>query len=181
MIRSIAACAALLLCTAAAAGDWKAAADRSLTFTGAYMGEPFQGRFWRFETSIHLDPANPGDAYIEARIDVASASTSNEEYDATLHGGDFFDSREHPEALFVARNVRRTGEDRYEADGELTLRGRTVAVPFPFQFRIEDDRARLTAKVTLRRLDFGIGAGDWADTDLIANEVEVGVDVPLTR
>ena len=33
--------------------------------------------------------------------------------------------------------------------------------------------AVLEGRATLKRLDFGIGEGDWADTDLLPNEVEV--------
>ncbi|HEY5612417.1 MAG TPA: polyisoprenoid-binding protein, partial [Lysobacter sp.] len=40
-------------------------------------------------------------------------------------------------------------------------------------------RPVLTGKATLKRLDFGVGSGDWADTDLIPNEVAVSTRVVL--
>lgn len=181
MIRLLLACTVLFASTQALARDWRAGAERSLTFTGAYMGEAFDGRFDRFEPVIRFDPEALDSARFEVQVDVASARTGNEEYDSTMHGEEFFDSRGFPQALFIARTFRSTGPDSYEADGELTLRGKTVRVPFPFHFVIDGDSARLTADVTLKRLDFDVGTGDWADTDLIANEVKVAVDLPLTR
>ena len=181
MIRILIACLALLATASVSASNWRVGDDRSLTFTGAYMGESFDGRFERFDPVIRFDPAALENARFEVQIDMPSAKTGNEEYDSTMHGDEFFDSRNFPQALFVAKTFRHTGGDAYEADGELTLHGKTLPVPFPFTFRIDGDSARLTAKVTLKRLDFDIGSGDWADTDLITNEVQVGVDLPLTR
>lgn len=181
MIRSLLVCVALLAAASATASSWRAGADRSLTFAGAYMGEAFDGRFERFDPVIRFDPAALENARFEVQIDVLSARTGNDEYDSTMHGEEFFDSRNFPQALFVAKTFRDTGDNTFEADGELTLHGKTVRVPFPFKFVVDGNSARLTAWVTLKRLDFDIGVGDWADTDLVANEVKVGVDLPLSR
>lgn len=181
MTRFLVVCVALFAAGSAAASSWRAGADRSLTFAGAYMGEAFDGRFERFDPIIRFDPPTFETARFEVQIDMLSAKTGNDEYDSTMHGDEFFDSRNFPQALFVAKTFRSTGADTYEADGELTLHGKTVRVPFPFTFTIDGDSARLTAKVTLKRLDFDIGTGDWADTSLVADDVQVSVDLPLTR
>ena len=181
MIRILIACLALLATASVSASNWRVGDDRSLTFTGAYMGESFDGRFERFDPVIRFDPAALENARFEVQIDVLSAKTGNDEYDSTMHGEDFFDSRNHPQALFVAKTFRDTGDNTFEADGELTLHGKTVRVPFPFKFVVDGNTARLTAWVTLKRLDFDIGIGDWADTDLIANEAKVSFDLPLSR
>ena len=39
----------------------------------------------------------------------------------------------------------------------------------------------LNGKATVKRLDFGVGGGDWADTALIPNEVAVSTKVVLRR
>jgi polyisoprenoid-binding protein YceI len=181
MTRLLLILASALLSTQALASDWRAGSARSLSFTGAYMGESFDGRFERFDPLIRFDPAALENARFEVQIDMLSARTGNEEYDSTMHGEEFFDSRNFQQALFVAKTFRSTGDNTFEADGELTLHGKTVRVPFPFSFQIDGDTAHLKASVTLKRLDFDIGTGDWADTDLIANEVQVNVDLPLNR
>jgi polyisoprenoid-binding protein YceI len=37
----------------------------------------------------------------------------------------------------------------------------------------------LTGKATVKRLDFGVGGGDWADTSLIPNEIAISTKVLL--
>ena len=37
----------------------------------------------------------------------------------------------------------------------------------------------LTGKATVKRLDFGVGGGDWADTSTIPNEVAISTKVIL--
>jgi polyisoprenoid-binding protein YceI len=54
--------------------------------------------------------------------------------------------------------------------GKLTLRNVTREVPITF----EVDGKSLKGSAQLKRLDFGVGQGDWQDTEWVANEVEVG-------
>ena len=35
----------------------------------------------------------------------------------------------------------------------------------------------LTGKATVKRLDFGVGSGEWADTELLPNEISVSTKV----
>lgn len=181
MIRLALLLSGLLSATLVHAASWQKAEGASLTFRGTYQGETFEGRFERFDPIVAFDPATLGGARLVVRIDVTSAVTGNADYDSTMQTAEFFDSAQHPQAGFATGAVRRVGEDSYEADATLTLRGKTVPFVFPFQFEIDGDRARLTSTVTLNRLDFDVGTGDWADTSLIANEVEVRVDLPLTK
>jgi len=37
----------------------------------------------------------------------------------------------------------------------------------------------LVGKATVKRLDFGVGSGDWADTSLIPNEIAISAKVML--
>ena len=38
----------------------------------------------------------------------------------------------------------------------------------------------LTGKAVVKRLDFGVGEGEWADTELIPNDIAVGTKVIFT-
>jgi polyisoprenoid-binding protein YceI len=181
MIRSAFVVFAMLSAALCHAASWQKAEGASLTFKGSYQGEAFEGRFERFDPIVAFDPAALGGARLVVRIDVTSAVTGNDDYDATMQSAEFFDSERHPQAGFATGAVRQVGEGSYEADATLTLRGKTVPFVFPFRFEIDGERARLTSTVTLKRLDFDVGTGDWADTSLIADEVEVRVDLPLTK
>lgn len=163
------------------AAEWKVADGASLGFQGTYQGEAFEGRFERFRADLRFDADELDQAAFVVDIDLTSAATGNPDYDATLGEPEFFDTARFQAARFATSGFRQTSADGYEADAELTLRDRTRALVFPFRFERDQDQARLTATVVLQRLDYDVGNGEWADTGLIANDVEVRVDLPLLR
>jgi polyisoprenoid-binding protein YceI len=57
--------------------------------------------------------------------------------------------------------------------GSLTLHGVTKDVPVSFQFVAMGAGAKLDGTATLKRLDFGVGQGDWKSTEWIADAVKV--------
>lgn len=59
------------------------------------------------------------------------------------------------------------------ADGNLTLRGVIKSVTLVVKFGPHGDTASLDVAAQLKRVDFGIGTGQWADTSMIGNGVSV--------
>ena len=171
----------LLPMTMGHAASWQKADGATLGFEGTYQGKAFDGRFERFTPTIVFDPAALDTARFNVEIDVTSAKTGVSDYDSTMQESEFFDSKTWPTARFVTKTFRKTGDAAYEADAELTIRDKTVPLVFPFRFTIDGNSARLSSTITLKRLDFDVGGGDWADTSLIANEVDVSIDLPLTK
>lgn len=154
------------------------AATSKLGFVATQQGEAFNGRFARFTPTINFDPADLTTASIDVEIDVTSVGTDNEERDAALATPEFFDFQAFPKARFKATNFRADGEG-FVADGQLTIRDQTVAVPFVFRFVDSGNSATLKAVVAIDRMAFGVGTGDWADPSTIAHEVKVEVDLLL--
>lgn len=164
---------ALLLAAAGAhAADYTARAGSTLGFEGNYQGESFKGRFARFTPSIRFDPQDLAGARFDVRIQVASASTGDPDYDGEMLGASFLDSVASPEARYVATTFRALGGNRYVAEGELTLRGNTRKVPLTFTWTAGDAPV-LEGEAVIRRLEFDVGGGDWADTEVIRDEVKV--------
>ncbi len=63
---------------------------------------------------------------------------------------------------------------KYEADGTLTIRDKTVPTKLEFSFdEYSDKEAVAKGKTILRRNDFGIGQGEWKKTDEVKDEVEL--------
>ena len=162
----------LLASNIALAADWTALPGSTLGFTGSFQGEAFEGRFGKFSPQIRFDPAKLGQSRFDVRIDLGTADTRNEERDSTLRGAEFFDSRKQPEARYVATRFRALGGNRFVADGVLTLHGVSKPVPLTFTWRA-GAKPVLDGQATLKRLDFAVGSGDWADTELLPNEVKV--------
>ena len=176
MWRKALAIALLALAPAAWARDYVQAPGSTLAFAGSYQGAVFTGRFPAFRTQLSFDPARPGDAHLRVSIPLAGATTENPDYDAELHGAAFFASARFPEARYEARGFRPLGGNRYAAEGTLTLRG--VSRPVTLEFTWSPGaRPVLAGKASVRRLQFAVGGGEWADTALIPDAIAVSTRV----
>ncbi|KGM54567.1 hypothetical protein N800_01215 [Lysobacter daejeonensis GH1-9] len=166
----------LLLARPALAADYVQAAGSSLTFASRYQGEIFTGRFASFSTRLSFDPARLAAAKLDVTIPLLGVTTANNDRDTTLQSADFFNTARFPQARFTASRFRSLGGNRYAADGILTLRGVSKPVTLGFTWS-PGARPVLTGKATVKRLDFGVGSGDWADTELLPNDVAVSTKV----
>lgn len=86
-----------------------------------------RGRFAGFEGAIHVDE-DPDRTWAEVEIDSASIDTGNPGRDEHLRSPDFLDAERFPKIRFRSTELRRTGDDRFELDGELTIRDVTKPV-----------------------------------------------------
>jgi len=164
---------------AAHASDWKLASGSRLGFEGSQQGETFTGEFKQFVADLQFDPAALAQAKFDVRIQMASVDSANSERDDAMRSGDWFNVTQFPQAHFRASQFRDLGAGNYSAEASLSLRGRTVAMVFPFRWQVDASGAHLHAKVKLDRLAFGVGAGEWEDEDLIGHQVTVSVDLNL--
>ena len=160
------------------AADYVQAPGSSLAFGGTYQGEAFSGTFPGFSSTLSFDPAQLSTARLEVSIPLAAATTGNEDYDGELRGDAFFDAAKFPQARYTATKFRALGGNQYAADGTLTLRGASKPVTLTFTWT-PGAQPVLTGKATVKRLDFGVGGGDWADTSTIPNEVAISTKVVL--
>jgi polyisoprenoid-binding protein YceI len=160
----------------AAATDYVQAQGSRLGFTARFEGEAFTGRFPGFSTRVHFDPARPRDARLDVAIPLALAATGNRDRDEALRDTDFFHVARFPRAHYRARGFRHLGGNRYAADGVLSLRGVEKPVTLDFTWT-PGPRPVLEGRATVSRLAFGIGGGEWADTTMLPDAVEVGTRV----
>lgn len=160
------------LAGSAQGADYVALPESTLGFSASFQGESFDGKFARFTPQIRFDPAKLASSRFDVRIQLASANTRNDERDQMLRSSEFFDIAAQPEARFIATRFRALGGNRYAADGTLTLHGISKPVALNFTWTA-GAKAVLSGEASLKRLDFGVGTGDWADTELLPNEVKV--------
>lgn len=176
-----------LVLLAALAGNATCAADYRIepagsrvTFSAVQQGGRFPGSFERFAGRVSFDPASAS-GRIDATVDIASVDTGNPERDGILKTADWFDAPRFPAARFVAERFQREADGGFVAEGQLSLRdvARPASLRFRFTPAAAGTPARLAGTLTVRRLDFGIGRGEWTDTTYVGNDVDVSVDVRL--
>ena len=169
----------LLSAGPACAAEWNVVQPgSSLRFAGTAQGEAFEGAFKAFDAKIAFDPARLAGSRFDVSIDLASADTRNEERDGALKEADFFDVAKTPKATWTATEIVAKGAG-FEAHGTLTLRGVARPVTLDFTFTPSAGGATLEGRATLDRSAFGVGGGDWADPEMIANEVKVATTLVL--
>ncbi|MFZ1988608.1 MAG: YceI family protein, partial [Alphaproteobacteria bacterium] len=90
----------------------------------------------------------------------------------------WFDIAKFPVARFETKSFKDLGRGKYEAAANLTIRGVTKEVVFPFSLAIKGKVAKMTGSLALLRTDYGVGQGQWTATDWVGGDVKV--DVALT-
>jgi polyisoprenoid-binding protein YceI len=155
----------------------------TLEFTFTQAGAQNKGRFTRFQVNFDFSAENPAASRLDVSIDVKSVDTGDQERDDTLRTDDLFAVAKFPQAHFAASQIVKSATG-YEAVGKLTIRGVTHDARVPFAFRTATENGAavgyMSGKTTVRRLDYGVGQGDWKATDQVGNDVVVSFALRLT-
>ena len=168
--------AALLWSASASAGCWKPhPSPKSLSFVASQGGAPFPGEFKSYTAQLCLDDKDPATDKLQVDVDLNSVDTGMDEMDAALKGDDFFDTAKYPKGSFVSDSMKQVSPGHYSVTGKLTLKGvtKTITVPFTWTASKDGKQARLDAKTTLNRRDYGIGKGQWDDPQYVGLTVDV--------
>jgi polyisoprenoid-binding protein YceI len=153
-------------------------AQSSLSFVATQQGEKFTGTIRSFEARIEYAADELATSGLDVTIHVRSMDSQSPDRDEALATTDWFDFGKFPNATFRTVAIRATPSGPV-GDADLTIKGRTKRIAFPFTWKPTGAGATLDARVTLDRLDFGLGAGDWADESTVGRKVEVVVHLTL--
>ncbi len=146
----------------------------SIAFSGTHAGNPFSGVFERYVVDVDFDPAKVEATSLRVTIDLASAKTGNKMFDGTLPNDDWFDVKNHPSALFKSTKVEKLDDGRYQATGDLTLRGITKPVTFIFTLDREDaPEINASATLNVDRLAYDIGKKSDGKAEWVSQEIGI--------
>jgi polyisoprenoid-binding protein YceI len=152
-----------------------------LTFKSSFAGAAVQGGFKRWDAQIQFDPKELAASKAVVTIDVGSAATGNADKDQALPTADWFNAARFPKASFVARSFKDLGGGRYQALGDLTIRGVTKPLAFPFTLAITGDEAKMNGQAIVNRSLFGVGQGQFASAETVPFNVTVGIVLVARR
>jgi len=159
----------------------QAAAGSSLTFTFDQTGAETAGSFKQFATTFDYDEKNPGASKLRVKVQIASLDTQDADRDSTLASADLFDAQKFPTATYVADSLTKSADGGLTAAGSLTLRGVTKPLRVPLAVRTTAAGLELSGEAQLKRLDFGVGQGDFKSTESVGDVVKLRYKVALTR
>ncbi|MEO8810661.1 MAG: YceI family protein [Rhodanobacter sp.] len=153
-------------------------AASQLGFSAVFQGASFDGHFRQWSAAISYDPANLDLSKFDVKVTLASVKTGDSDRDSSLPGKAFFDIAQFPDAHFVSTGFHRDGT-QVIADGKLTLRGVTRPVGLDITFKPQASGATLDVTGTVKRLDFGVGSGEYADVSVIGADVKIKAHLQL--
>lgn len=166
---------ALLVTTAHAQAPAAVQLDKSfIRFVSKQMNVPVEGKFKKFTANLSYDAKKPEASKAEFEVELGSVDLGTAEANGEVKRKTWFNVEGFPKAKFVSASVKSAGADKLEVTGPLTIKGATMNITTVAT--IKTDAAGVSVaegKFPLKRLAYKIGEGQWADTDTVADEVEV--------
>lgn len=156
------------------------AAKSEMLFVSKQMGVPVEGRFRKFDAQIAFDPKKPEAGKVAFTIDMGSATFGSPEVDVELPKATWFNVPKFPQATFQSSAIKAVGAGRFEVAGKLTIKGSSRDVVVPVALTQAGGSTTATGAFAIKRLEFKIGEGDWADTSMVANDVQVKFKLNLS-
>lgn len=140
-----------------------------------------EGRFKDFTGTINYNDRDATKSSVEFSAKIASIDTEVAARDEHLRSADFFDAAKYPEMTFKSTKIEKRGNDKYAIQGDLTIKGVTKRIEFPFSFTgaVKDPwggtRFGIEAQTKINRRDYGINYGNA----LAAGGFDVGDEVTI--
>lgn len=155
--------------------------DRSeIAFTTTQMGVHFDGRFRKWRADVVFEPASLTTSRAQIDVDLASVDLASDDSEAEARGPLWFDTSKYPIAHFTSTSIVSRGGDRYDVAGRLSLKGVSHDFVVPIVVTRDPAGNRIAeGRFSLKRLDYRIGEGEWADTGTVANDVIVRIRMVL--
>jgi polyisoprenoid-binding protein YceI len=154
-------------------------AQSEIAFTSKQMGVPVDGKFKKFDAQVAFDPKKPEAAKIAFTIDIGSASLGSAETEAELVKAEWFNTKAFPQATFQSSAVKAAGPGEFTVTGKLSIKGSARDVVVPVTLAQAGAITTASGAFTIKRLEFKIGDGDWKDTSMVADDVQVKFKLAL--
>ncbi len=155
-------------------------AQSEISFVSRQMGVPVEGKFRQWTAQIAFDPKQAVAGKVGFTIQTGSASFGSPETDAEVPKAPWFNVAKFPTASFASSAIKPLGGGRFEVAGTLSIKGGSQPVVVPVTVVQSGASSTASGSFTIKRLDFKIGEGEWADTSMVANDVTVKFKLALT-
>ncbi len=172
---------AALLAAGSAFAQQKLVPEQSeIVFVSKQMGVPVEGRFKKFDAQVAFDPAKPATSKVAFTVDTGSATLGVKETDAELPKPVWLNVPKFPQATFQSSAIKAVGAGKYEVAGKLSIKGAAQDVVVPVTLTQSGAITTAAGSFAIKRLAFKIGENEWADTSMVADEVQVKFKLALT-
>ncbi|NYT64889.1 YceI family protein [Alcaligenaceae bacterium] len=149
-------------------------AASQISFAYSQMGVGMKGSFGDLKTTeFRFDPASPETAKVAIEIPLSSIDAGYSDANAELEKPEWLNMAAYPLAEFTSSTVQPLGDNRYQVNGVLAIKGKTQEVSAPFTFTESEGNGIFEGSFTFQRADFDIGDGQWKDFSIVANDIQI--------
>ena len=138
------------------------------------------GDFSGLKGQILFSPENVTESKFDVSVSTSTIDTDNEMRDKNLTSDEYFDAAKYPVIKIVSSKVSKTNKTAdgfYFFTGDLTIKGVTKSISFPFQVKKVNDGYLSTANFDIDRTDFGVGEKNI----VLSNKVSVSLSVTAKK
>jgi polyisoprenoid-binding protein YceI len=147
------------------------------------------GSFKQFSAEVKTKGEDISTAKVKFTADINSISTNNDQRDAHLRTGDFFDAENHPQLAFESDKLEKTDDENYKLYGTLTIRGNSKKIVLNVEYGgITQDpwgntRTGFSISGKINRKDFGVSFGMVSETGgvLLGDDVVINANVEFVK
>jgi len=130
------------------------------------FGIATSGTFQGLSGSIIFDPLNLAAAAFAVSVKSKTVNTDIEARDNHLRKTEYFDVENFPEIFLKSVKISKTNKAEYlYMFGNLTIKGVTKEVKFPFSFLPKDGGYLFEGEFEINRRDFGVGGKSFSMSD----------------
>ncbi|MEX3555384.1 MAG: YceI family protein [Burkholderia gladioli] len=169
----LAAVAAAALAFSGAAAAQVDLAKSKVSAVSKQMNVPTEGSFKKFSADVKFDPAKAAQGSAQVNIDIASFDLGDKMYNDQVAGKEWFDAKTYPQASFVSTSIAPAGGNKHNVAGKLTIKGKTVPVTVPVTVTESGGQRVFDGVLPIKRSTFEIGTGEWKDTSIVADVVQI--------
>lgn len=127
-----------------------------------------------FQTNILFHPQNPKESHVRVVIRLGDIQSAAQDLVTNVVKPEWFDVPHFPEAVFESKEIIQVSPNHFLAKGDLILRGISKPVEVNFMYsQLDLNSALVEGAATVKRLDYGVGQGDWKKTNIIKDDVVV--------
>jgi polyisoprenoid-binding protein YceI len=155
-------------------------AQSDISFVTKQMGVPLDGHFKKFDAQISFDTARPEGAKIAFTVETGSATLGSPESDSEMPKATWFNVPKFPQATFQSSSVKSLGGGKFQIAGKLTIKGNAKDIDVPVTLTQVSGITTAVGQFPIKRLAFKIGEGEWADTSMVADDVQVKFKLAIT-
>ena len=147
------------------------------------------GQFKQFDANVTTQDEDIASAHVHFTADIHSVSTNNDQRDAHLKNGDFFDAETHPQLTFDSDKLEKTDDENYKLYGTLTMRGvsKSIILDVEYGGMTKDPwgftRVGFAVSGKISRKDFGVSFTMVSETGglLLGDEVTIQAQTEFVK